>query len=112
MRADTTAGAISAVGTTIALARGTNPTKLEGTDKFAPRIGQMLDGWRKTDKPTEKKLPVEVDVPNHMATLGNAADATPLAQAVGDLVLVAFYFLLRVGKYTCQGSGAAKDVDK
>ena len=112
LSADTTSGAISAVGTTIALARGTNPTKLEGTDKFAPRIGQMLDGWRKTDKPTEKKLPVEVDVPNHVATLGGAADATPLAQAVGDLVLVAFYFLLRVGEYTCRGNGAAKDADK
>ena len=63
VRADTTSGAISAIGTTIALARGTNPTKLEGMDKSAPRISQMLDGWCKTDKPTEKKLSGEVDVP-------------------------------------------------
>ena len=40
----------------------------------------MLDGWRKTDKPTEKKLPMEVNVPNHVATLGRAADASLLAR--------------------------------
>ena len=112
LSADTTSGAISAVGTTIALARGTNPTKLEGTVKFMPRIRQMLDGWRKTDKSTEKKLPVEVNVSNYVATLGRAVDAAPLAWTVGDLVLVAFYFLLWVGKYMCQGNDAAKDADK
>ena len=72
----------------------------------------MLDGWRKTDKPTEKKLPVDVDVPNFVVGLGRKPGASPLARAVGDLVLIAFYFLLRVGEYTCRDNGAAKDTDK
>jgi len=60
----------------------------------------MLDGWRKEDGPTEKKLPVEADVPEFLANLSRMAEATELQKAVGDLCLVAFYYLLRVGEYT------------
>ena len=59
-----------------------------------------MDGWRKEDPPTEKKLPVEADVPEYLADMGRNAFATPLQQAVGDLSLVAFYYLLRIGEYT------------
>eukprot|EP00985_Skeletonema_marinoi_P013898 scaffold6992_cov241-Skeletonema_marinoi.AAC.1 len=59
-----------------------------------------MDGWRKEDPPTEKKLPVEADVPEFLADMGRQAQATPLQQAVGDLALIAFYYLLRIGEYT------------
>ena len=75
-----------------------------GSDKLIPRLAQMLDGWRKTDPPTSKKLPVEADVPEYLCTLGAAPHATALGSAVGDLTLIAFYYLLRVGEYTCKGS--------
>lgn len=64
----------------------------------------MLDGWRKTDPPPTKKLPVEADVPEYLCHVGQAKTATPLEAAVGDLALVAFYYLLRVGEYTSKGS--------
>jgi hypothetical protein len=64
----------------------------------------MLDGWRKTDPPPTKKLPVEADVPEYLCHMGQAKSATPLEAAVGDLTLVAFYYLLRVGEYTSKGS--------
>jgi len=60
----------------------------------------MLDGRRKDDPATRKMLPVEADVPKYLALLGLRKDATPLEQAVGDLALIAFYYLLRVGEYT------------
>jgi len=60
----------------------------------------MFDGWRKEDPPTEKKLPVEADVPEFLADIGRQAHATPLQKAVGDLALIAFYYLLRIGEYT------------
>jgi hypothetical protein len=63
----------------------------------------MLDGWRKADPPSEKKLPVEADVPEYLGYFGNTVSATPLEAAVGDLTLIAFYYLLRVGEYTCKG---------
>jgi hypothetical protein len=60
----------------------------------------MMDGWRKADPPTIKKLPVEADVPEFLADIGRQAGATALQQAVGDLTLIAFYYLLRIGEYT------------
>jgi hypothetical protein len=50
-----------------------------------------------------KKLPVEVDVPEYLVKLGLLPEATELDKARGDLSLVAFYYLLRVGEYTCKG---------
>ena len=51
----------------------------------------------------EKKLPVEVDVPEYLVKVGLAPEASEQQRAVGDLTLVAFYYLLRVGEYTCKG---------
>ena len=107
VQAGTASSALTAVGTTISLVRGANPTKLQGTEKFTPRLGQMVAGWRKSDSPVEKKLPVEVDVPEAMADRGRIKGATALVQAIGDLALIAFYFLLRVGEYTVKFRGRA-----
>jgi hypothetical protein len=64
----------------------------------------MYDGWRKHDPPTTKMLPVESDVPEWLVDRGRDSGATELDKAVGDLVMVAFYYLLRVGEYTVKGS--------
>ena len=82
------------------MATGINPTKLHGSDKLIPRLTQILDGWKKEDPPTLKKLPVEVDIPEYIASLGNTITSSEVERAVGDLVLIAFYYLLRVGEYT------------
>ena len=97
-------GALTAVGQTIALEYGVNPVKIPGTDKFHPRLSQTLDGMRKEDPPTTKKLPVGMDVPEYLATAGLTKKATEQMKAIGDLSLIAFYFLLRVGEYTVKGS--------
>ena len=48
-----------------------NPTKRLGSDKFAPRLAEMLTGWAIEDDPaTVKKMPVEADVPEFMAEQG------------------------------------------
>ncbi len=64
----------------------------------------MLIGWRKQDPPTIKKLPVAIDIPEFLGSLGNAVGANALDQAIGDLSLIAFYYLLRVGENTIKGS--------
>jgi hypothetical protein len=102
--AGTVVGALTAVGQEIALACGENPTKVGGSDKLLPRLSQIYDGWRKEDPPTTKQLPVEADVPELLADHGRTATATTLDQAVGDLELIAFYYLLRIGEYTVKGS--------
>ena len=64
----------------------------------------MLEGWRQKDPPITKKLPIEVDIPEYISRCARGVAATPQDHAVGDLVLIAFYYLLRVGEYTIKGS--------
>ena len=64
----------------------------------------MIDGWNKEDPPSTKKLPVEIDLPEAIANEGLKAGVSNLIVAVGQLVLIAFYFLLRIGEYTCKGT--------
>jgi hypothetical protein len=63
----------------------------------------MFAGWKKADPPTIKKLPIAIDIPELLSALGQENDANELDKAVGDLVLIAFYYLLRVGEYTIKG---------
>ena len=60
----------------------------------------MMAGFKKVDKPTVKKLPVEVDIPEYIAGFGKQKDASNRDKAIGDLTLTGFYYLLRVGEYT------------
>lgn len=53
------------------MATGTNPTKIGGHgDELIPRLQQMMDGLRKVDPPTMKKLPVKVDVVEVLMKIG------------------------------------------
>jgi hypothetical protein len=89
----------------IALATNTNPTKIVGSDKLLPRLQQMLDGFRKANLPTTKQLPMEADVPELLVKLGSESDAHELDRTIGDLTMIAFYYLLCIGKYTTKGTG-------
>jgi hypothetical protein len=64
----------------------------------------MYNGWRKEDPATTKQLPVEADVPELLADRGLRASATERDRVVGDLTLIAFYYLLRIGEYTIKGN--------
>ena len=96
--------AITTVGQMIALATNSNPTKIVGSEKLLPRLQQMLDGFQKADPPTVKQLPVEADVPEFLVKRGLAPDARELDHAIGDLTMIAFYYLLRIGEYTTKGA--------
>ena len=92
-----------AIGTMISLARGINPIKVDHTNNLLPHLAQMLVGWRKFDPPTVKKLPVTIDIPELLAEVGRAPNANELDRAIGDLVIIAFYYLLRVREYSIKG---------
>jgi len=96
--------AITAIGTTISLAKGVNPTKIEHSDRLIPRLAQMIQGWKKEDPPTLKKLPVEADIPELLSSIGMLSSANELDKTIGDLALIAFYYLLRVGEYTIKNA--------
>jgi hypothetical protein len=104
VQAGSVSSVITAVGQAIVLATNTNPTKVVGSNKLLPQLQQMLDGFRKADPPTTKQLPVEADVPKFLVKLGLASEARKLDRTVGDLTLIAFYYLLRIGEYTAKGA--------
>ncbi len=78
------------------MATNTNPTKVVGSDYLIPRLQQMLDGFYKADPPTTKQLPVEADVPEYLVKLGQDPEAREVDRAIGDLTMIAFYYLLRI----------------
>jgi hypothetical protein len=100
VRAETVCMAITAIGQTIALAQGENPTKMGGSDKFLPQLKQCVDGWHKQDPVSQKKLPVKVNIPEYLVECGLDLCASELNKAVGNLSLIGFYYLLRFGEYT------------
>ena len=98
--AGTVSSALSAIGTTIALAIGWNPVKVFGSKEFLPRLEVLLDGYRKDDPATKKKAPVEFDVPEYLGNLAQTKGSTEAEIAIADSCLYAFDYLLRVGEYT------------
>ena len=64
----------------------------------------MYNDWRKADTHTTKMLPVESDVPELLVQAGREWGATELDWAIGDLVMIAFCYLLCIGEYTVKSS--------
>ena len=64
----------------------------------------MLDGYGKEDPATIKKLPVQADVPELLVSTAYQGAGTQMDNAAADLSMIAFYYLLQVGKYTVKGS--------
>jgi hypothetical protein len=100
VQSSTVSQAITAIGQMIKMTRNVNPTKVMGSDKFLPAVQVVLDGYGKTNPPANKKLPVELDVPELLVDLCYGKGGTPHSRAIGDLALIAFYYLLRIGEYT------------
>ena len=76
-----------------------------GSDKLLQPLQLMMSGYRKWDKPVEKKLPVEADLlVELLCSLGQVEGASQRDAAAGDWALIAFYYLLRVGEYTEKSS--------
>lgn len=63
----------------------------------------MLDGWESKDGPVKKMMPVEIDVPEYLIKCGMQPGASGRVKAIGELALIAFFFLLRIGEYTVKG---------
>ena len=103
---------ITAVGQTTAMAcyDNMNPTKVLGSEWFIPAIQIMIDRYTKADPPMNKKLSVEADVPELLINMGykSAGVGSTLAQSVGDLAFIAFYYLLHIGEYTIKRSRNSK----
>ena len=54
----------------------------------------MLDGWKKEDPLTMKKLLIEVDIPKFLAKMTSGDDASRGQKGTANLTLIPFYYPL------------------
>jgi hypothetical protein len=88
----------------IALACDSNPTKVVGSECLLPCLQVMLDGYWKGDPPTWKKRPIQANIPELLVKTAYQPGKPAHQQAMANLTMIAFYYLLRVGEYTVKGS--------
>ena len=62
-------------------------------------VARLVEGMRRLDAPAVPQLAIPVAVPKRILATAIQRN-TPLALAVGDLSIIAFFFLLRIGEYT------------
>jgi hypothetical protein len=73
-------------------------------DRYWLAIQRQLKGYRRINPPAQAKLAAPVRLPHHLQDVGRVAQ-TACMMAIGDMCLIAFFFLLRVGEYTSHGRG-------
>ena len=98
VKVQTVTKALGAISKTIELAGGTSPIYVEHGVYTTP-IQRMVEGFRRQDPPAVAQLAVPVEVA-HTAVTAGMKSSNAKEQAIGDLVCIAFYYLLRVGEYT------------
>jgi len=64
----------------------------------------QMETYHREDPATEKQVAVPVYIPNFIF-LDTRNSNNRRVKAIGELTLIAFYFLLRVGEYTYHGKG-------
>ena len=77
--------------------------------KYLLPLERMIEGFRLEDPPPKSQLAVPVLVAEEMFQQGNHPNASPVLTATGQLGLIAFYYLLRVGEYTINRKNASNN---
>ena len=98
VKVQTVTDALSAISTTIQLASQRSPVYRED-QKYTLAIERMVEGFRREDPPSIPQLAVPVIVPNACYEASMKTSNIKLRHT-GSLVIIAFYYLLRVGEYT------------
>ena len=87
------------------LSMGTDDPRLNSANKTDFRISRMLACWKREDPPANRVKPIPIQVIRRIAVI--AARLPPDAnvlRAVADMIIIAFFFLLRPGEYTDSSS--------
>ena len=67
------------------------------------RLQRMLSAWKKEDPPPHRVKPVPVQVLRRILFIASQSPC-PLLKATADMIVLAFFFLLRPGEYTASSS--------
>ena len=97
VKVNTVQQAVSAITTTIELAGERSPVS-STSEAYSTPMARAMEGWRRNDPPPVAQLAVPVTVPQYL--FETTREKSPALQTAGELALIAFFYLLRVGEYT------------
>lgn len=90
--------ALAAISKTIELAGERSP--IYKADKtYKTPVARLIEGFRRDDPPAIPQIAIPVQVITECLRAGYAS-TSPINQAIADLSVIAFFYLLRVGEYT------------
>ena len=90
--------ALSSISKTIELAGQRSPI-YKADETYKVPVARLVEGMRRDDPPPVPQIAVPISVPEKVLKTGQDSKH-PIIKAIGDLTLIAFYYLLRVGEYT------------
>lgn len=63
------------------------------------RLRRMISAWKKEDSPPNRVKPIPIQVINHIVVSAMHSE-DPNTKATADMIIIAFFYLLRPGEYT------------
>lgn len=79
---------------------GANDPRINTAGNIDFRIQRTIAAWKKEDPPPRRVKPVPISVIRHIAYLSQQSNPTNTQyQAIADMIIIAFFFLLRPGEY-------------
>ena len=82
---------------------GADDPRLNSAGDIDFRLKRMIAAWKKEDPPPHRVKPVPTQVLRRIAVLASQSSC-PIIQATSDMIILAFFFLLRPGEYTATAS--------
>ena len=81
---------------------GTDDPRLNTAGNIDFRLNRTYASWKKVDPPPNRVKPIPISVIRRIAFIAQTLDpsVSPLLCATADMIIIAFFFLLRPGEYT------------
>ena len=80
---------------------GTDDPRLNSAGKIDFRLGRMISAWKKEDPPSWRVKPIPIQVLRRIACIAQHLPSdSPTLAATTDMIIIAFFYLLRPGEYT------------
>ena len=98
VRSRTVEDALRSVGQTFSGVGAPDP-RLTTLGHVDHRLKRMLQSFQKQDPPPHRVKPLPLPIIQHIAATAHASTDVAL-QAIADMIILAFFFLLRPGEYT------------
>ena len=87
---------------------GSDDPRLNSAHLIDFRLQRTIAAWKKSDPPPKRVKPVPIQVIRRIANTAYSPFSSPLCKAIADMIVLAFFFLLRPGEYTDNSGDTSK----